>query len=498
MQRRDFLSTTLPALGGIIVLPSQALAAAPSKSILEYGAKPDGKTLNSKAIQRAIDAVAQGGGGTVNVPPGTFLTGLIELRSGITLNLAEGSTLLGSTSLEDYISDSPSFGHGGPNPRHLIFAMNAENVTISGSGRIDGQGPSFWEPSGNPPLPEDQQWNGVASHDLRVKKGGRISPLLLFVNCRRLTIQDIHIENAPGWTLQTLNCDNVDIHDVSIKNPVNGPNTDGIDITGCQNMTVTNCSVQTGDDAICLKSVNPFGPEPRLVKNIAVTNCRLSTCCNGFKIGTETEGGFENITFSDSVIFNDEVPYKERVVSAIALEVVDGGWIDGVIVKNIQVQRSRTPIFIRLGNRKQVHDYPQHGIRNVNISDVEATEALLASSITGLPGMEVRDIGLSHIRVQNVLQVRPESVVHSVPEKDRAYPEARMFGMLPASGLYVRHARDLRFSDLAFTAPQGESRPTVIFDDVAGARLSAIQSSPVSGGMPIMMQSNSRDVQILK
>jgi hypothetical protein len=162
------------------------------------------------------------------------------------------------------------------------------------------------------------------------------------------------------------------------------------------------------------------------------------------------------------------------------------------------VQRSRTPIFIRLGNRKQVHDYPQHGIRNVNISDVEATEALLASSITGLPGMEVRDIGLSHIRVQNVLQVHPESVVHSVPEKDRAYPEARMFGMLPASGLYVRHARDLRFSDLAFTAPQGESRPTLIFDDVVGARLSAVQSSPVSGGMPIMMQSNSRDIQVLK
>ena len=97
-----------------------------------------------------------------------------------------------------------------------------------------------------------------------------------------------------------------------------------------------------------LEKPNPFGPEPRLVKNVAVTNCRLSTCCNGFKIGTETEGGFENITFSDSVVFNNDVPYKERVVAGIALEIVDGGWIDGVIVKNIQMQRTRTPISFAL------------------------------------------------------------------------------------------------------------------------------------------------------
>lgn len=497
MQRRDFLST-LPAVAGMMVVGRYAHAAATTKSILDYGAKPDGRTLNTKAIQRAIDAASQAGGGTVNVPPGTFLTGLIELKSGVTLNLAEGSTLLGSTDLDDYKSDSPTFAHGGPNPRHLIFASDAENVTVSGTGQIDGQGPSFWEPSGNPSLPEDQQWNAVASHDLTPRKGGRISPLLMFVNCRRLTIQDIHIQNAPGWTLHTFNCDNVDIHGISIKNPVNGPNTDGIDITGCQNMTVSNCTIETGDDAICLKANNPFGAEPRLVKNVAVTNCRVSTCCNGLKIGTETEGGFENVTFSDCVVYNNEVPYKERVIAAIALEIVDGGWIDGVIVKNIQVQRARTPIFIRLGNRKQVHSYPQHGLRNVSIENLQATEALLASSITGLPGMEVRDVALSHIRVDNVLQIRPDVIAHTVPEKDRAYPEARMFGMLPASGLYVRHARDLRFNDLIFTAPGSETRPTIIFDDVVGARLSGIQSSPISGGMPVMLQSNSHDVKVMK
>ena len=499
MRRRDFLSTTLPVAGGLVLFGHQYAAATPtSRNILEFGAKPDGKTVNTRAIQRAIDAVSQAGGGTVTVPVGVFLSGLIELKSKVTLNLSEGSTLLGSTSMDDYKFDSSSPMHDGPNPRHLIFAMNADDVTISGTGQIDGQGPSFWEPSDKAPPPDDQPWAGVASHDLMPRKGGRPSPMLLFVNCRRLTIEDIHIRNSPGWTLHTINCDNVDMHGISIKNPVNGPNTDGIDITGCQNVTVSNCSIETGDDAICLKSQNPFGSEPRLVKNVSVTNCHFSTCCNAFKIGTETEGGFENITFSDSVVFNNDVPYKERVIAGVALEIVDGGWIDGVIVKNILMQRSRTPIFIRLGNRKRVHDNPQHGIRNVNIENVRASEALVPSSITGLPGMEVRDVALSHLQFQDAIPGRSDWVKHPIPEKETAYPESRMFGMLPASGLYVRHVRDLRLNDLTFTAPPGEARPTVIFDDVIGARLTQIQSSPISGGMPVLLQSGSHDVQILK
>jgi len=497
MLRRDFLASMSCAAG--LALARYGFTEPPkTKNILEYGAKPDGRTLNTAAIQRAIDDVSRSGGGIVTVPAGVFLTGRIELTSGITLNLEDGCTLLGSTSIGDYNSNRDDHGHEGGNPRHLIFAMNADDVTLTGKGRIDGQGPNFWEPSGKPPLPEDEQWADVASHALAVRKGGRPSPMLEFVNCRRLKIENIQIENAPGWTLRTVNCDNVDIHRIAIRNPVDGPNTDGIDITGCQNVAISNCSVATGDDAICLKSENPYGGEPRLLKNIEVANCHLTTCCNGFKLGTSSEGGFENITFRDSTVSNSEVPYKERVISGVALEVVDGGWIDGVVVKNIQMQRSRTPIFIRLENRKRVRDYPQHGLRNVSIDNVQATEALLASSITGLPGMEVRDVALSNIRVENVLQGRPEWVGRSVPEKETAYPEARMFGMLPASGLYVRHVRDLRLANLIFTAPPGENRPTILFDDVVGARLSEIQSSPVSGGLPILQQIDSRDVQVLK
>jgi polygalacturonase len=497
MLRRDFLSL-LPLAAGIAAAGHAPSEHSRPKNILQYGAKPDARTMNTKAIQRAIDDAFQSGGGTVTVPSGVFLTGRIELKSGVRLNLEMGSTLLGSSSMEDYKAAAGASENASGNPHHLIFAIGADDVTLSGAGRIDGQGPKFWDPSGKGPLPPDEQWADVASHALTVKKGGRPSPMLEFVNCRRLKIQGVQIENAPGWTLRTVNCDDVEIQGIAIKNPVNGPNTDGIDITGCLNMTVSDCSIETGDDAICLKSENPYGSDPRLLKNIAVSNCHLSTCCNGFKLGTSSEGGFENITFSDSVVYNNDVPYGQRVISGVALEVVDGGWIDGVLVKNIQMRRSRTPIFIRLENRKRVHDYPQRGLRNVNIEGVQATGALLASSITGLKGMEVRDVTLSRIHIENVLQSKPEWAGRSVPEQEHAYPEARMFGVLPASGLYVRHVRDLKLEDVAFTAPAGETRPTVIFDDVVGARVTKMQSSPITGGMPALLQTNSRDVNVVK
>ena len=345
-------------------------------------------------------------------------------------------------------------------------------------------------------MPPGEQWRDVASHALQPKKSGRPSPMIYFVNCRRLRIQDVQIENSPGRAFDALNCDGVTIHGISVRNSVDGPNTDGIDLTGCQNALVSNCTVNTGDDAICLKNINPLGSGPLLVKNVVVTNCTLTTCCNGFKLSTESEGGFENISFSNSVITNQEGPFLIRVISGIALEVVDGAWIDGVQVSGIQMQRARAPIFIRLGNRKQPYDNPQRGLRNVHIDNVQASEAPLASSITGLPGMEVRDVTLSNIRIDTVLPSRPEWVGRDVPEKPNAYPEAWSFGMLPAFGLYARHVRDLHLDTVELSATAGEGRPAVILEDVVGARITKLASTPIRGRMPIVQLIQCKDVQI--
>jgi len=158
------------------------------------------------------------------------------------------------------------------------------------------------------------------------------------------------------------------------------------------------------------------------------------------------------------------------------------------------MQRARTAVFIRLGNRKRVHDDPQHGLRRVTIKNIQAAETVLASSITGIPGDMVDAITLSNLRMQNAL-ASPRSVA-DVPEKESAYPEARMFGMLPVSGLYVRHARNLRFDGLEIAAAKGESRPTLLFDDVDSVRLAGFKSTPVSGAMALVKMVNSRDVTI--
>jgi hypothetical protein len=453
---------------------------------MRFGAKGDGKALDSPAINAAIDACTRAGGGMVYLRPGVYRSGTVVLKSNVTLYLEAGSTILGSLDLNDYTEMPGPPKNGDANQRHVIFAKDAENVTLSGPGRIDGQGPQFWELSGRAPLPPEDQWAEVAAHAWKKKATGRASPMLEFVNCRWLRIEDVRIENAAGWTLRPHNCDNVYINGIAIKNPIIGSNTDGLDITGCQNVFVSNCSIDTGDDAICLKSENMYGGEPRVGKNIVVTNCVLTTCCNGFKLGTATQGGFENITFSNSVIYNNAGEFKDRVISGVALEIVDGGWIDGVVVTGIRMQRTRTPIFIRLGNRSQPHNYPEHGIRGVMIENIHASEALLASSITGLKGAEVEDVTLSNIRIDNVLPSRPEWIGRTVPEKEDSYPEARMFGMLPASGLYVRHVKGMHLKDVSFRMAAGEDRPTVIFDDVKNARVSGLASTVVAGDQPVV------------
>jgi hypothetical protein len=497
MLRREFLLVS-PAVTGLAAAHMSAVGTptAQATSILEYGANPNGKTLNTTALQRAIDDTFRAGGGIVYVPPGTFLTGSIELKSRVTLYLEAGATLLGSTSINDYTSRPGPLVSGDAARRHLIFAQDADDIGLAGPGRIDGQGPTFWEPSGRPPLPPEEQWADVTAHAWKPKATGRPSPMLEFVACRRLRIQSVRVENSPGWTMRAVNCDDVYITAVTVKNPNYGPNTDGVDIAGCQNVFVSNCSIETGDDAICLKSENPYGPEPRLSRNIVVTNCVLTTCCNGFKLGTASEGGFENITFSNSVIYNSQDAFKDRVISGVALEVVDGGWIDGVAIAGIQMKRTRTPIFIRLGDRTRPHVNSQRGLCGISIENIHSSEALLASSITGLPGMEVEDVTLSNIRVDNVLPCRPEWVGRTVPEVANKYPEARMFGMLPASGLYARHVRGLRLDNIAFSATPSEGRPTIIFDTVKEARISGLQTTPIAGSMPVVQLTNTSDVWI--
>lgn len=492
LSRRSLLAAVAPLSIGpassIMGMVSPATSTAEPRvfSPLQFGAKGNGKDLDTQAVNAAVDRCFQQGGGIVYLSPGTYLCGTVQLKSNVTLYLEAGATLLGSKEISDYTAMSGGTStHGDTGSRHLIFARDAENISITGPGTIDGQGESYWKPSGIPPLPPADAWADVIARSY-AEKGERPSPMIEFVGCKWVRVEDCRIRNASSWTMRFVDCEEVQVRGVSIRNPVYGHNTDGIDITGCTNLFISDCSIDTGDDTICIKSQAPYGGQPRLTKNIVVTNCVLTTCSNGFKIGTATEWGVENITFTNSIVYNNEVDYKYRVVSGIALEAVDGGWVDGVTISNIRMQRTRTPIFIRVGDRTHPFPSEKRGIRGISIDNVHAESSVLASSITGLPGAEVRDVSLSHLTLENSFPCRPEWVGRAVPDNANGYPEARMFGMLPCSGLYVRHVRDLRVRDVSFRAAAGEARPSVLCEDSGDLTFSGIRSSPVAGAKPVI------------
>ncbi|MDP2996019.1 MAG: glycoside hydrolase family 28 protein [Bryobacterales bacterium] len=482
MNRRDLLQLTPAGLSLGAAQPGPAGAGI--FDVKNFGAATDGLTLAHRAINAAIDACHQAGGGVVYLAPGVYLSGTVVLKSNVTLYLEAGATLLGSKNLGDYDRQPGPPEKGDANQKHLVFARDAENVGLAGPGRIDGQGPAFWVPSGRAVPPPEDAWRDVATYDW--KPLDRASPLVEFAGCRNLRIEDLRIENASGWTLRPVNCDNVLIRGIAIKNPVIGPNTDGIDPTGCRNVFISDCFIDTGDDAICLKSENPYGGEVRVTRNVTITNCVLTCCCNGLKFGTATRGGFENVTFTNSVIFNERVDPRARVISGIALEMVDGGWIEGVVISNIRMQNVRTPIFIRRGNRRPRPDGTPGTLRGVMIENVHATGAILTNSITGLPGFDVEDVTLSHLRIDSEEAGKEEWAARLVPEQERSYPEARMFGRLPSYGLYCRHVKDLRLRGIEFGAAAGEARPAIVCDDVKSLDIDGLRAAPVSSGQPVV------------
>jgi hypothetical protein len=483
MLRRDFLIAS-PKVAGLASFnrfgfgPSSLMAqvgASPqgAKNILDYGARPDGKSLSTNAIQRAIDEVSAAGGGVVLAPAGAFLIAGLELKDRVTLYLDVGCTLIGSAAIEDY-RDSDH--------RHVVFAKNAGDLALTGHGAIDGQGSAFWERSDRPPATPDNAWKDVATHATQVKKGGRPSPMVQFEQCRNLHISGITLSNSSGRTLQSLACDTMTIDAVRIRNAPFGINTDGIDIVASRNVSVSNCDIATGDDAICLKSPSPDG-DTLPTENITVSHCRLTTSCNGFKIGTETHGIFRNIRFTDSVVYSDPAgPLNQRVIGGVSLEVADGGSIDGVVVSGIRMQSVRAPIFVRLEQRNPGED---SFLRNVHMEGIEAENAIVTSSITGVPGLRPSGITIANSHIHTVEQGRADWAEHEIPEAADKYPEAWMMGRLPAYGFYLRHAEQIELRDVTCIADQRDERPAIVCEDVRDATFSGLSLSAPAHGAPV-------------
>lgn len=445
MKRIIFFLALVPAtLGATVDMKSVAAI----HDVQDYGARGNGLALDTEALQAAIDTCAQQGGGVVLVAPGVYRTGTIKLKDHVTLHLVAGAVLQGSTDLAHY------------QPRDLVRADGATNIAITGLGTIDGSGPAFWRQRRDRAHEDTEDaWRYVATWDYEhVKRPGHAVRIM---NSDRVRIRDVTLRNSPSWTLSFNNCRDVVVDGVTIRNPLYGPNTDGIDIMSSENVRIANCDIETGDDAIVLKN-DPRIPRP--TRNVTVTNCILRSSCNGFKLGTESRWGFENIVFSNSTIYSEaDDPPPFRVISGVAIETVDGGILNNIAVSNIVMRNVRAPLFIRLGNRGRGQDKPVPGeLKGVVISNIIATGAVVPSSITGLPGHSVQEVTLRDIYIETAGGGTRETALRATPIAAAAYPEAIMFGTLPAYGLYCRHVRGLRLDGVRIVVNSADARPALV------------------------------------
>ena len=447
-------NTMLPLLLMIMGISVQAR----EYNILDYGAVSDTTRLSTMAIQKAIDECAKDGGGRVLIPAGQFKTGTIVLRSHVNLHVAMGATLYGSTSLSDYRPMKSSYVSLRTQKEtvQLIYADDVEDVVIDGFGCIDGRGRAF------PKL----SWND---------EGITRPHLLRFIQCRDIVVKDVTLRNSGCWMQHYLACDRVRIEDITVFNR-NNYNNDALDIDGCHDVVVRGLMADSDDDAITLKSTSP-----RLCENVRIADCVVSSHCNAVKLGTETNGGFRNINISGIVIKPSE-DQREKFFgqwigsSAISLEIVDGGVLQNVNVSDITVEGTEAPIFIRLGNRGRGYMDGQvisniGEIDGVHLDNIQIRNAgSMGCSITGLPGHPVRNIRLTNISIHHKGGVSqtdlPEIERNVADEKEKEYPEATMWGNLPAKGFYVRHAQDVSFDNVRVATAQPDDRPDFIRIDV--------------------------------
>ena len=304
------------------------LAAATVCSVCDHGAIGDGKTLSTAAIQKTIDTAASQGGGTVQFPPGRYLSGTLWMKSGVTLQLDAGATLLGSTDPKDYPEKLPKIrSYTDQYVRQaLIAGEDLERIAICGRGTVNGQGAAFhWKEYRNRPY------------------------IIRFVNCRDVLTEGVTLQNSAMWMQHYLACDRVRLRGVRVFNHVSY-NNDGLDIDACHDVCVSECMFDSDDDALCLKSTLD-----RACENVTVSNCVLSSHCNALKMGTESHGGFQNIAITNCTIRSPQhsqaLSGRAAGMGGIALEIVNGGAMDRVTISNVAIQGVLVPVFVRLGNR---------------------------------------------------------------------------------------------------------------------------------------------------
>jgi len=518
--RRDLLKLSSMGLAASAV---PALAQRPSAGattvpiffdVRTFGATGDGKTVDSPAINQAIEAAAAAGGGTVVFPAGNYVSFSIRLKSHVDLYLAQGSIITAAESPlpgqttgyrgGTYDAAEPKTAYDayqdyGHNHWHnsLLWGEGISDFSIAGPGLIFGKGLSFGATRaarGGYPIYRAEQ-DGVGNKAIALK------------NCRNVILRDFSILKGGHFGLLLTGVDNLTIDNLKIDT-----DRDGMDIDCCKNVRVSNCTVNSPwDDAIVPKSSFALGYN-RSCENFSIANCYVAGCwelgtlldgtwkrrpvggTGRIKLGTESNGGFKNFAISNCVF---------EGCQGLALETVDGALLEDIAVTNLTMRDIIScPIYLRLGARlrgpKGTGDQSTvvGTLRRVLISNVTAYDsaAKFGSNITGIPGFPVEDLKIADIYVQHAGGGTAAQAAIQVPENEDKYPEPGMLGTLPAHGFYFRHVHRLEMSHVEVQPAAPDARPAIYLDDVHRADFFTITAPTSPAAFSI---NKSTDIRIL-
>lgn len=446
----------------------------------DFGAVPDGFTLNTVSIQAAIDFVSSHGGGRVVLDKGDYVSGTIYLKNDVTLWIDEDSALLGSLNPFDYIKDPDAKWTA------LIFAIGQKNIGIEGGGTVDGRGFKiatrfidfvhlgvFEDPLANDRLQEAKRPENIH-----------------FYKCEGIVIRDILLKDPGCWNQQYDKCRNILVERVHV-DAKSYWNNDGIDIVDSSDVIIRDCFFDAADDVYCFKSHSNDG----VSENILVENCVGRSSANGIKFGTYTRGKFKNFKFKNIKIYDT---YR----SAITIATVDGATIEDVEIDGIESIHTGNPIFLRTGTRHTRDDQKAY-LKNIVIKNMYAEVPLdkpdagysyegpvedlprnvLPSIIFGNPDIKIENVRLENIEIVYPGHADPEYAYRgsskeelaAIEEKETSYPEFSNWKELPAWGFYIRHADGIVFDNVKITVDGEDYRPAIVTDDVNGLRLKDVE-----------------------
>lgn len=436
-----------------------SLAFGKSYNVRDFGARPSLTKLSTTAIQAAIDTANRDGGGEVIIPKGAYTTGTLFLRSNVTIRLEKGVELFGSSDLENDYADVPIATEEPHFSKCLFYSLGQENITIIGhpNSEINGKGYMFKHSQQRPKL-------------FRIEE------------CKNVRFENVIFKNSGSWCIYFRECDNVNFYKCAIYNKENR-NNDGMNYDGCSNVTIKDCNIQVEDDAICLKS-----SVDRACENFTVENCTVSSYWACLKLGTASKSAFKNITVRNSQFFDSRH-------GCIKILMVDGGSIDNVLFEDVDLFNCGGPIFIRLGNRgrdysqsiKQVYSQgakpegrPIGTIKNITFRNMTArltgrldppTEGMM---FTGLPNHYIENVTLENIKFSYTGFGMTDGKRATPEEREADYPEQLRFGILPSYGLYARHIKGLKLSNVDFTLRGDDDRHAIVMDDVVLCELNDV------------------------